>query len=199
MVSINLTTRGAADMTTVLVRTPPRKYATPLRGSPGVTPVAAKTTSSPRIRSSRASLRSEWSSPYATSFSTCERCVGRQIHLRPALAQRVSDAQDRGPHLERLHPGPLVRALPAQDRHLPRHADPLKLPPASLRGKREGLLRSARALKRRHLEPDALRDGGVLDGYRGCGWARIGHVNGSSTSRARHDAAFLRARSSSNE
>src|SRR5829696_4312787 len=194
MVSINLTTRGAADMTTVLVRAPPRKNSTPLRGSPGVTPVAAKITSS-----SRATLRSGSSSPYATSFSTCERCVGRQIHLRPALAQRVSDAQDPGPHLERLHPGPLVRALPAQDRHLPRHADPLKLPPASLRGKREGLLRSARALNRRHLEPDALCDGGVLDGYRGCRWARIGHVNGSSTSRARHDAAFLRARSSSNE
>src|SRR5215212_8515278 len=110
MVSKNLTTRGAVDIATVLVRTPRRKYSTFLRDSPGVMPVAAKTTSSPRIRSSGASLR-------------------------PA---------------EALH-----------DRRC------------------QALLRGARALESRHLEPDALRDGGVLDGYRGCGRARIGHANGS--------------------
>lgn len=55
MVSINRTIRGSVDMTTVCVRAPPRKYLTPYRVSPGVMPVATKTTSSPRIRSFRAS------------------------------------------------------------------------------------------------------------------------------------------------
>ena len=73
MVSMNLTIRGSVDMTTVCVLAPPRKYLTPLRGSPGVMPVAAKTTSSPRIRSSSVSFFSGSSKPYSLSFSTCER------------------------------------------------------------------------------------------------------------------------------
>src|SRR3712207_8809055 len=73
MVSINLTTRGSVDIATVWVLAPPQKYLTPLKGSPGVIPVAAKTTSSARIRSSSVSFISGSSNPYSSSFSTCER------------------------------------------------------------------------------------------------------------------------------
>ena len=76
MVSMNRTIRGSIDITTVCVRAPPRKYLTPCRVSPGVMPVAEKTTSSPRIKSSKASFCSGSSRPYSLSFSTYERCVG---------------------------------------------------------------------------------------------------------------------------
>src|SRR5829696_2648722 len=103
-----------------------------------------------------------------------------EVQLRPALAQGVPDAQNTGPRLERPHPAPLVRALLAQDRHLPRRRDLLELRSESLRGERVGLLRSAGTFEPRHLERDTLGYGSVLDGYRCCGRARIGHANGLS-------------------
>src|SRR5215203_3535409 len=99
MVSINRTIRGAVDMTTPCVRAPPRKYLTPYKVSPNVMPVAAKTTSSPRMRSSRVSFFSESSSPYSLSLSTCERWVGHILawispprHFITAAAKTPSGA-----------------------------------------------------------------------------------------------------------
>jgi hypothetical protein len=99
MVSMNRTIRGSVDMTTVCVRAPSRKYLTSCRVSPGVMPVAEKTTSSPRIKSSKASFCSGSSRPYSLSFSTYERCVGHTLawispprHFITAAARMPSGA-----------------------------------------------------------------------------------------------------------
>src|SRR5215203_4767173 len=90
MVSMNLTTRGSVDITTVWVRAPPRKYLTPSSDSPAVIPVAAKTTSVPRMRSSSRSFRSGSPKPDSSNCSTWARCVGRKDSLGGA-----ADADDR--------------------------------------------------------------------------------------------------------